>query len=74
MLISLVDGACPAFCGEIYQPVCASDGNTYANLCKMRLESCQSAAAIELVHHGLCPPGERPTPVPNAGKVNYSGK
>ncbi|XP_072039204.1 uncharacterized protein [Amphiura filiformis] len=66
-----VDGACPSFCGEVYQPVCGSDGNTYTNLCKMRLKSCESAGAVELAHHGLCPPSvrptpQRPTPEPNA--------
>ncbi|CAB4027950.1 agrin-like isoform X3 [Paramuricea clavata] len=47
---------CP-FCGtnsDIVQPVCGSNGVTYANLCDLQRSSCQNAQLIEVVSRGRC--------------------
>ncbi|CAH0382273.1 unnamed protein product [Bemisia tabaci] len=44
---------CPV-CSTELDPVCGSDGITYGNECKLRLESCQHHRQIRILHHGLC--------------------
>ena len=45
---------CPFLCPREYEPVCASDGNTYPNDCEMRKETCQKNQELEVVHLGEC--------------------
>lgn len=44
---------CPS-CNEDLDPVCASNGITYANECKMRQEACQMEKDIFIKYRGFC--------------------
>ena len=45
---------CPRFCTEQYEPVCASDGKVYSNLCKMNVEACQKDLQLSVLYRGEC--------------------
>ena len=45
-------GVCPD--DEIYKPVCANDGHSYATQCRMIHESCKKGSNIRLVKEGSC--------------------
>jgi len=45
---------CNAACGDEFEPVCASDGNTYANECILRVEACKTHKILRILHHGTC--------------------
>ena len=44
---------CPV-CPAEFDPVCGSDGISYGNECKLRLESCQHRREIAILYKGLC--------------------
>ena len=44
---------CPV-CPAEFDPVCGSDGISYGNECKLRLEACQHHRDITLLYKGLC--------------------
>nr|KAI8753424.1 Agrin [Biomphalaria glabrata] len=50
----LAQAQCPMFCPRIYAPVCASNGQTYANECEMRLASCEKQLDLTLAKQGPC--------------------
>lgn len=52
-LKGIVSCRCPD-CTDDQQPVCGSDGTTYANECFLRKESCQRQAIITAIHAGHC--------------------
>ncbi|XP_065052551.1 uncharacterized protein LOC135681853 isoform X4 [Rhopilema esculentum] len=45
---------CDTKCETNYEPVCGSDGKTYANECVLRTESCFSKRVIEILKSGKC--------------------
>jgi len=57
-----LEGACPEFCVEIYQPVCGSNGETYSNGCYLQMAACASTTPITEAYQGECAecPAERP--------------
>ena len=44
---------CPR-CGDEYSPVCATDGTSYNNECKLRLEACEKRLDLRVQYIGLC--------------------
>ncbi|KAH9102143.1 hypothetical protein AeMF1_021219 [Aphanomyces euteiches] len=45
---------CPRACIEIFQPVCGTDGNTYANKCTLKQDACARKVSIQVAHEGDC--------------------
>ena len=45
---------CKLFCPLDAKPVCGSNGNTYANECILKSESCVSKKTIKIEHKGPC--------------------
>jgi len=45
---------CLQQCPETDKVVCANDGQTYANDCEMRRQSCSQGIELEVVHAGEC--------------------
>uniref|UniRef100_A0A131YXG7 Agrin n=1 Tax=Rhipicephalus appendiculatus TaxID=34631 RepID=A0A131YXG7_RHIAP len=46
--------SCPTSCDFESEPVCATDGVTYPNRCKMRVESCRKQKRLWSRHQGNC--------------------
>lgn len=44
---------CPE-CSSDYDPVCGSNGMSYQNDCRLRLEACTTNASIQVMYNGLC--------------------
>ncbi|KAK3918799.1 Agrin [Frankliniella fusca] len=44
---------CPR-CPLTFQPVCGTDGVSYGNECRLRLENCQRRLEVRVAHEGLC--------------------
>ena len=45
---------CPDFCTEQYEPICASNGKVYSNLCKMNKEACENGLQLSISYRGEC--------------------
>ncbi|XP_035210218.1 agrin-like, partial [Stegodyphus dumicola] len=45
---------CPTDCPEIYEPVCSSDGATYANDCEMRRAACMQTQELRVLFYREC--------------------
>jgi len=52
---------CPQFCPKQYNPVCGTNGETYSNVCMMRLLSCEENYQVEVKHPGRCESEEEKT-------------
>ncbi|XP_052235644.1 agrin-like isoform X3 [Dreissena polymorpha] len=48
---------CPQICPSQYDPVCATDGNTYRNDCELRQEACRRNTGLEVRSSGRCSDG-----------------
>lgn len=44
---------CP-ICPAEFEPVCGSDGISYGNECKLRLEACKHRRDITVLYNGAC--------------------
>ncbi|XP_064610786.1 agrin-like isoform X2 [Liolophura sinensis] len=44
---------CPT-CSEEFKPVCGTDGISYTNECKLRIENCERKTYVEVRQQGLC--------------------
>ena len=45
---------CQQLCSPESDPVCGSDGRTYANLCLLKYENCKQNRAITIIRKGFC--------------------
>jgi len=45
---------CRQNCPFVWQPVCASDGVTYSNLCFLHVSACRGGIKVTLKHRGAC--------------------
>ncbi|ODN03364.1 Agrin [Orchesella cincta] len=51
---------CSEVCTMDFNPVCGSDGKTYANECVMRQEGCRSRRDLRIIYRGKCSSGVNP--------------
>jgi len=45
---------CPSCIGDLHEPVCGSDGKSYASRCYLHKASCQSEKSIVVVKKEPC--------------------
>jgi hypothetical protein len=45
---------CPQCAGQAVNYICASDGNSYANLCQARRHACLRKINLQVIHGGKC--------------------
>lgn len=50
---------CPTNCPHAYEPVCGSDGETYNNACRLRMDTCLKAKNVFIRYPGVCEPKRR---------------
>ncbi|KAJ3416984.1 hypothetical protein HDV05_007466 [Chytridiales sp. JEL 0842] len=46
---------CSKACPKTYQPICATDGNTYNNACLLSIKTCEDKRVV-MAHRGQCKP------------------
>ncbi|XP_050532357.1 agrin-like [Daktulosphaira vitifoliae] len=51
---------CSEFCNEDFNPICGSDGKTYANECFLRRQACRMMPDLRIIFHGDCDQGINP--------------
>ncbi|CAL4097374.1 unnamed protein product, partial [Meganyctiphanes norvegica] len=51
---------CNDVCTSHYDPVCATDGNTYTNECIMKVEACKVKQSMSIIYKGSCDEGLNP--------------
>nr|XP_042902808.1 agrin-like [Parasteatoda tepidariorum] len=51
---------CTSSCSSDIRPVCGSDGKTYTNECKLRVEACKARKSIRIIYAGECSAGANP--------------
>nr|QNH72490.1 toxin candidate TRINITY_DN32304_c4_g16_i2 [Pachycerianthus borealis]QNH72555.1 toxin candidate TRINITY_DN32304_c4_g16_i2 [Pachycerianthus borealis] len=65
---------CRLNCLPVYQPVCASDGITYDNLCRVGKSNCAKSGTsdprIRVLHDGHCTKDSLPTKKTKCLRVN----
>ena len=51
----MINTECPKHCPENYKPVCGTDGKTYSNECKLKVEACYTHNHdLKVKHDGEC--------------------
>ena len=45
---------CPSYCALDYDPVCATDDQTYSTTCMMDLQSCRAGKIVSVEYKGEC--------------------
>jgi hypothetical protein len=45
---------CVKVCPYIYKPLCATNGETYSNLCSLEIANCKSNGQIAFDYDGEC--------------------
>ena len=45
---------CVKICPNIYKPVCATNGETFSNLCYLEIADCKSNGAVVFAYDGEC--------------------
>ncbi|KAI1296490.1 Agrin [Halotydeus destructor] len=50
---------CLDSCPHVYEPVCGSNGETFANQCRIRMDSCKRSQNFFVRHPGDCSAGHR---------------
>ena len=49
---------CQNFCGQVYRPICGSDGDTYSSECMLNFRNClalnRGEDQVQIVHSGKC--------------------
>ena len=46
--------ACQLACPMMWDPVCATDGKTYGNLCQMESIACKTRQTLRVAYQGEC--------------------
>merc|ERR1712241_98417 len=49
---------CENFCGQVFRPVCGSDGQTYSSNCILKFTNCLASnrgeKQVQIAHYGKC--------------------
>jgi len=53
-LVAVASGACNIACPMNWDPLCGSDGHTYANSCEMVSMNCLNRRSVTIAHRGMC--------------------
>ena len=48
------DCVCPQVCAADFEPLCASNGQIYANECEMKKDACLKKTELYIVNNGPC--------------------
>ncbi|ETM56657.1 hypothetical protein L914_00408 [Phytophthora nicotianae] len=64
---------CNSMCERVYDPVCGSNGITYANLCLLEYAECRNPN-VKVFGPGKCPPNMQAARTANSPTINYNGE
>ncbi|KAH9502382.1 hypothetical protein Btru_075535 [Bulinus truncatus] len=53
--VQMTSADCNTMCPLEYDPVCASNGRTYPNICEMDSDSCVNNLGLTVASYGECP-------------------